>query len=337
VDLLKNFLFGLAYEKGKQPLRQIEHRWSQLTQTLQEANEDDFLKVYWTSRHGLTQLNQVYDAVKKKTKTGADAEELSIDMLEAAEYYAALDDPEDPVWQPQTPATHELLYGLRALGSKLARPTILSGVQKLEPAVFEKLLRVLEVVIVRWQIIGEGRTGTIERQLARLAEQIWSGKASNRSDFTAALSEIYTSDTDFVAKFSTQEGLTNKKAAYLLRRIEIQERANIKGASAKELAPSSELSVEHIFPRNHGEEWRKAVESDSALADMADRLGNLCLLTVGMNKAAAREAFDVKKKVYEKSDLATTRKVTERAKWDSDAISQRQTWLASKAAYIWKL
>jgi hypothetical protein len=107
--------------------------------------------------------------------------------------------------------TRDLLGGLRALGSKLARPVILSGMQKLMPSEFEKLLRVLEVIIVRWQVIGEGRTGTIERQLARLAELIWTGKATKRGEFVAALTDLYTSDQDFKAKFSTQEGLTNKK------------------------------------------------------------------------------------------------------------------------------
>jgi arginine decarboxylase-like protein len=103
-------LFGLAYEKGKQALKQIEHRWSHLVQTLQETDENDFLKVYWTSRHGLTQLNEVYDAVKTEIKSGAQAEDLSIDMLEAAEGYAAIDDPEDPIWASTLP-THATCSG----------------------------------------------------------------------------------------------------------------------------------------------------------------------------------------------------------------------------------
>lgn len=335
-DLLKNFLFGLAFERSGKSLQQLEHRWSQLIQTLQDENEDDFLKVYWTSRHGLTQLHDVYDAVKAETKIGEEAEDLSIDMLEAAESYAALEDPDDPVWAPHTAGTRELIAGLKVLGSKLARPVILSGMQKLDPPELEKLLRVLEVIVVRWQVIGEGRTGTIERQFAKLAEQIWSGTAKRRTDFVGVLNELYTTDEDFRTKFSQKEGLSNKKAAYLLRRLEIHERA-LKGKTGKELMPSADLTVEHIFPSNHSNDWAAEVASDKRLPDSADRLGNLCLLTGTANKEASRYGFDKKLKIFRESELITTREVAEHSKWNVDSISTRQVWLAARALAVWKI
>ena len=72
-DLLKNYLFGLAYDISPQLLQQIEHRWSQLTHELTEVNEAEFLKVYWTSRHGRTQLDDIFEDARKRVKSGDEA------------------------------------------------------------------------------------------------------------------------------------------------------------------------------------------------------------------------------------------------------------------------
>ena len=81
VDLLKNYLFGCVYDEvDLHGLHQMEHRWSTLTATLQELRQEDFLKVYWTSRHGLVLLDDIFDRVKETCKTAADAQGLSEDL-----------------------------------------------------------------------------------------------------------------------------------------------------------------------------------------------------------------------------------------------------------------
>jgi hypothetical protein len=335
VDLIKNHLFGLAYDKSGNDLHQLEHRWSQLTQTLQNLRQEDFLKVYWTSRHGLIQLDEVFDAVKASAKTSQDATNLSIDLLEAAESYAALDDPTDPVWAPHTPASKTLIGNLKILGSKLVRPVILSGLKKLSIEEFEKLLRVLEVVVMRWQVDGEGRTGTIERQCARLAELIWTEKITSRKGFVDSLAELNTADDEFKNKFSVQENLTRQKAVYILKRIEEHERSLKLGGSGKGLGPHADLSLEHILPTNPGANWPEGLAY--GFAEMIDRTGNLCLLPPATNKDVGNLSFSAKKKIYANSDLLTTQQVATYAAWNAKAIERRQAWLASKAVAIWRL
>ena len=77
VDLLKNYLFGCVYnEERPQDFTQIEHRWVLFTSTLQDLRQEDFLKVYWTSRHGLVLLDEIFDNVKNTCKTADDAQNL---------------------------------------------------------------------------------------------------------------------------------------------------------------------------------------------------------------------------------------------------------------------
>jgi hypothetical protein len=182
IDLLKNYLFGLAFDESADCLSQMEHRWSQLTATLSEYRQEDFIKVYWTSRHGRTQLDDIFENVKGSYKTNADAVNLSIDLLEAAEHYVALDSPSDPTWMPYPAEVRNLIRNLDIIGSKQVRPVIMAAIRKFHIGDMARLLRLLETISVRWQLIGEERTGALEIQCARLASLIWKGEVKNGTD-----------------------------------------------------------------------------------------------------------------------------------------------------------
>jgi hypothetical protein len=196
---------------------------------------------------------------------------------------------------------------------------------------------VLEIIVVRWQLIGEGRTGTIERACARLASLIWSGKVQNRTGFIETLSELYTNDDDFRENFVTQDNLANQKAAYLLRRIEEHERSIQLGGAGKELVPG-ELSLEHVLPKNPAQDWSDIMRTDPAIvADCVGRIGNMCLLADARNREAGRQGFLKKRPVFQGSELLTTQRVALAPDWDRKAIEHHQAWLASKAVAIWRL
>jgi hypothetical protein len=339
VDLLKNYLFGLAHEESRagQLLGQVETRWAQITQTLQNAKEEDFLRVFWTSRHGRTQLDQIFEDVRSKYKSGAAANDLSIDLLEAAEHYAALDVSDDPVWGRYSQDARERISTLRMLGSKQIRPVLLSAIQCFESTEFERLLRLLEVVIVRWQLIGGERTGALEIQCARLAHLIFQRKIGTALKAREVLDGVYLSDSAFHSKFTEKDNLSNQKAIYLLKRIEEHERQVRLGDSAKELGPARGLTIEHVLPRNPSDEWLDETRADPALvADCALRLGNICLLSEPRNRDAGRNSFDEKKALYAASELLTTREIAVPKKWDRKAIHHRQAWLAKRATTVWR-
>jgi hypothetical protein len=337
VDLLKNYLFGLAHEEAGPLLAQVEGRWAQITQALQNAKEEDFLRVFWTSRHGRTQLDQIFEDVRSKYKSGTAANDLSIDLLEAAEHYAALDVSDDPVWARFSLEVKERISTLRMLGSKQVRPVLLSAIKCFDVTEFERLLRLLEVVTVRWQLIGGERTGAIEIQCARLAHLIFQKRVETAQKARETLDAVYLSDSAFHAKFAEKDNLSNQKAVYLLRQIEEHERQVQMGATAKELGPSRALTTEHVLPRNPSDEWSDEIRADASLvADCALRLGNICLLSEPRNRDAGRNSFDDKKAIYAASDLFTTREIASHKKWDRQAIHHHQSWLAKRATAIWR-
>jgi hypothetical protein len=336
IDLVKNYLFGLAYQQSAQSLKQIEHRWSQLSDILKDSKSDDFLKTFWNSRHGLAYIDDIFDGLKKTCKTPNEAIDLSQDMLEAAEHFAALNNPDDVVWKPYSEKCQELIGELRVLGTKLVRPVVLSALKRFDARETERLIWLLQVIIVRWQIISEGRPGIIEKACARLAHSIWKNEVTTASQALTILAEPYGTDTDFQENFARYENSGNTKTVFLLRKLEVHERAVRRGQSAFEVLPAK-LTLEHILPRSPSEEWRQVIEADpTVVAQCAERLGNLCLVGDSRNRELSRHGFEKKKNIFSDSDILLTKNLKEKDAWNRREIEQRQTYLASRAVLIWK-
>jgi hypothetical protein len=337
-DLLKNYLFGLAYDVSPDFLQQIEYRWSQLTHELNDVSEADFLKVFWTSRYGRTQLDGIFDDARRRVKNGDQAISLSVDLLEAAEQYVALDSPDDPVWVPYSMKTRDRIRGLKLLGAKQLRPVMLSALKRFVPSEMERLVYLLESIIVRYQVIGGGRTGVLEIQSAKLAEAIWSKSVRTAADARTAVSVVCPNDAEFQSAFAEKDGVTNQKAAYMLKEIENSVRRDEMAADATTLEPGRALTLEHIMPKGGGPAWKDEIQADpSLLEDCALRLGNLCLLTEGRNREAERRSFSEKRRIYEVSELRTTRRVAAAENWGREGIRRHQMWLASKAVQVWRI
>jgi hypothetical protein len=336
MDLVKNLLFSLAVSHSKSWLSDMEQRWAQMTVTLAGAKADEFLKVYWTSRKGRVQAADLYSDIKKSCATAVGAVDLSVDMLLASEQYAALDNADDTVWAPLPPEVRHSIRALKILGSKQVRPVILAAVVKFEAYEFVRLLRLLEVVIVRYQLVGGERTGTIEIACARLSQLIFSEKTRTATQALADLHDIYLSDDDFKQAFLLKQESSNQKAQYLLRRLEQETRRQDDGKMHGEETLGEALTVEHVLPKNAGEDWKRIVEADpSIIEECAERLGNLCLLTK-VNRDLGRAAFDKKRQIFAESKIRTTAELTSWDTWDRKSIEARQANMAKLAVGIWR-
>jgi hypothetical protein len=334
LDLVKNYIFGKA--GSKQRLGEIKHRWTQMMATLSNVRGDDFLKTYWTSRHGRTQKAQLFPSIKKYIKTTTNVSQFSEDMLRASGHYAAIELSDDPTWAGYSEESRDRIRVLKMLRSQSIHPVMLSAIAKFPHREMERLLSLLEVLIVRYQLVGGGRTGLLEIASAKLAAEIYQGKIKTAMEAYRALREIFPNDKEFYESFKIKQERTNTKAQYLLKRLEEKLRARqLDGMAASELTLKA-LTVEHIYPANSGPEWQELDTQDQSFAeDCTYRLGNLTLLT-GINKDLGQKSFDKKKRVYEKSSLFITKSLSEYADWNRDAIDDRQAFMAKLATSIWR-
>jgi hypothetical protein len=335
LDLVKNYLFGrAAAAHNTMQLRDMESRWVQMIATLANVKPGNFLKAFWTSRHGRIQKLNLFENLKKQYDSVEKAVDLSIEMLGVAEHYAALENSDDPVWTPYS-GIRETVKSLKLLGAEQTHPVLLAGLAKLLPYELERQARLLEVIIVRYQLVGGGRTGRLEIACAKLAHKVFQSEVTTASAAREDLKDLYPSDDDFNITFLAKEETTNAKASYLLKRLEREARRETKGANAKELDPGAALTVEHIVPKKPTPEWIKDFASEDEAEDAIFKLGNLCL--VAQNKELGRMPFKEKKPLYAKSELETTRELSEcDDTWNMDTIKKRQERLAKYAVQAWR-
>ncbi len=335
LDLVKNHLFGKADEKSPESVRDMEERWAQMMATLSNVRADNFLKAFWTMKHGRIRSVDLFSAFKKEYATPDAAIDLSVDMLAAAEQYAAIDSADDAVWSIYPIEARATVRALRLLGSQQTHPVILSALNSFDPKETAKLLELLEVIIVRYLLIGGGNTGRFETTCAILARKIHAKEIKTATAAFQELKDVYPSDDDFKQAFRVKQERSNQKVQYFLKRIE-QEAIRQKSNKMPELTPGN-LTVEHVFPRNPGADWATVTAADPAIKDeCSTRIGNTCLLTDSGNNKLGGKSFDEKRKIFEASDLITTKAIGAHTAWDRQNIDHHQAYLAKLAAATWR-
>ncbi|MBR1300061.1 DUF262 domain-containing protein [Bradyrhizobium sp. AUGA SZCCT0042] len=336
IDLVKNHLFGRISSNDTPHIKELEDRWAQMMFTLANVKANDFLKVFWTSRHGRTQKDNLFQNLKKNHRTTKSALDLSTELVQAADHYAALESPDDVVWKNYSAVAKETIGALKVIGSAQTHPIILAALNRFKPPEFERLLRLLETVLVRYQLVGGERTGRLEIQCAKTAKEIFDGDVRTAAQAKDSLKDIYVSDADFRQAFQAKEERSSTKAHYLLRKLEIEERRIASSDGARVIDPGIGLTIEHILPKNPGAEWNDIVSDDPEIVDdCVYRLGNLCLLGK-LNKEVGRKPFSKKNAEYGKTEILTTQSLTQYTKWARQQIDQRQAIMAKRAVTVWR-
>ena len=104
----------------------------------------------------------------------------------------------------------------------------------------------------------------------------------------------------------------------------------------REVNTDSELdTIEHILPKNPGQEWG---EDNYDFDSLIYRLGNMCLLEKKYNKDLQNASYNKKSEAYLQSSFVTTSIIpTEYTTWDGNTITKRQQKMGKCAKSIWKI
>ena len=141
---------------------------------------------------------------------------------------------------------------------------------------------------------------------------------------------------------AVQNGLANKRqedpemCRYVLWEYEIdlarKQDAVVPENVRREIFHSTaEQSIEHIFPRNvNAQGWDNKIPSEHV-----DRIGNLLLLPVSLNKKAGDKPFAKKKEFYRDSKLCMADEVCEKEDWGLEQIKEREKRIMDFAKHRW--
>jgi len=334
LDLVKNHLFRcLGTDDPKQ--RDLEQRWGQMMATLEDSSPDQFLKAFWTSRFGRVQANNLFREFTERYKSSSASVDVSIDMLSASERYAAMANSDDPVWSQYPETVRELVRSLHTLGAQQTHPVVMAALERFDAKELERLLRLLEVLIVRYQFIGGGRTGALEIECAKVAHGIYERRIPDAATAFKEFRSVYTTDEKFKAALRDMRKASAAKTIYLLKGLEREAQRVAASGPVAGIQLDADIAVEHIYPQSPGAEWSHISEDDDD--DLSSLLGNLCLLRKNANRSLGRAVFAKKRQTYAESGILLTRQVAEGyEKWDKKAIQRRQNYLADLGVQAWR-
>ena len=218
LDLLKNHAYSTS---SPNTIRQFDSRWNRLVAELNGRSADDFLKVSWTAKHGVIQKTQLFRNIKKTYRSQAEVIKFLDQLVRDARVLSALDDAEHVLWNDYPARARSHVVALSILGGRQARSVILAGISHLPPPEVERLMWYLIVVVIRFQIVGRGRTGIMEKAFGALCVAIASGRVINSSLCKEYLVGLCSNNDEFEAAFALHEESNLSRFAYLLAELEL--------------------------------------------------------------------------------------------------------------------
>ena len=338
-DLVKNYIFSLIDQRGDlhdNSLQNWEDKWSNITEQLGKHKFSDFIRVDWNSQYDFCRQKELFKKIKTQVDSAEKAKNYLENMQRNAPVYSALQNETDEFWRQHENGQYnkqELKLSLKMLNMfNIVAPqsALLAGFHQLNSQDFMKLLFYIEVVSVRYNIIGNKSPGPQERAYCEVAHILKEGSLASALKI---LKKIYPSDEEFLntfemKKFKTKQ--TNNKARFFLFRIE---RHLSNGANVN----YDETTLEHILPQNPSEIWLKEFKEEETLDELIGFIGNMTLLSHKQNHSLGRKDFAEKQKIFRQSQFKITQKCGKYPRWDKQNLLDRQKWLGEQAVALWRL
>lgn len=335
-DLIKNFLFSIIDAKQtlhQEEIRQLEEIWEEITGQLGGNDFSRFIQAEWNSRNGLIAKHALFKKIKQGISSRESAFEYLRHLRESSEVYAALQNPDDDFWRRE--GYDGIQNSLRTFAMfNISQPhgLLIAAYLKFPPDKFLKIARYIEVISIRYNIIGRLQANRQEGIYNSISCAISNEEIKNLSGIREKLKDIYPDNKDFFNDFAHKHMKTAqsvKKVRFLLARIEEFVSGGINFSDA-------ELTLEHILPTNPSEAWLEHFDH-SEVDECADMIGNMTLVQSNLNRKLGNSSFTEKKAAFVSSPLTITKKCAEFPIWNREAIESRQKWLAEQAVACWRI
>jgi uncharacterized protein with ParB-like and HNH nuclease domain len=316
VDLLRNLLLRQAGEQERDEILSI---WGEILAESLTVDVQDFLRHYWTSRHGDIKSQRLYRVIREHLKGPNTESSLDFmrDLGDAHKSYIRLLRPDF-----YDRDTNEALYDIADLKAKMLYPLLLSSL-RINEASIQPVLTAAVVFYVRNVIVARQGGAFAENVLFSAAKELY-----DTGDVSKILQQLYAksvSQGSFEEAAISLSNLETAQSRYLLRTIEIARRGN----DETDVARQPRIHVEHIYPQNpKGAKWPNH-------NIYINKLGNLTILSRRINTSIKNSLFAQKKGELARSELHLTQEVSTHAQWTHKEIDERQQKLAAEIIKIW--
>lgn len=336
-DLIKNYLFNKASDR----IGEAQDKWTRFTGAIESGISEEeilnYIRHYWSSKHGLTREKELYKKIKEKIRNKNQAITFLNNLEKNTEIYLAILNPHHPLWNSFPRERSEYIAELIELRLTQNRPLLIALLEiwRDKPEEVEKALKIIVSWSVRNLVTGTIGSGTLEKEFSNQAKLINEGRINNAKELLNSIKAFIPTDEQFQKEFEIATVSKAYIARYYLRKLEQAYRSTL------ELAPTEnpeKVNLEHILPvnpTNLQEDW--PTFDENLHKTYYHRIGNLTLLDKKMNSDIGNGPFEGKKEIYKESELQITKKITEYDNWTSSEIKNRQKEFAKKAVEIWNL
>jgi len=336
-DLIKNYLFNKAGNR----IGEAKDKWTRFTGAIESGISEDeilnYIRYYWSSKHGLTREKELYKKIKEKIKNKNQAITFLSNLERNSETYLAILNPHHPFWNNFPRECSEYIAELSELRLIRNRPLLIALLEiwKDNPEEVKKSLKLIVTWSVRNLVTGTIGSGTLEKEFSNQAKLINEGKMRDAKELLDSIKDLIPTDEQFQNAFEMASISKAYIARYYLRKLEQAYRTTLE---LKPIENPEKVNLEHILPENPTNLQKDWPSFDENLhKTYYRRIGNLTLLDKRMNSDIGNGPFEGKKEVYRESELIITKKIAEYSDWAPSEIEERQKELAKKAVEIWDL
>lgn len=363
LDLAKNAIFRLAEkestEQGEVPELHATHwqpslgdadYWLETIRQGRYNNEraDLFLMHWLTMKIGKpARVQHLFADFRKEIlqqEPTPTARELVIELSEDAKTFRSFDDFDEGSDEGR------FFRRLRMMDTTTLLPVALllfrSG--ELEADRRRRALRALESWLVRRMLLG-ATSAHYNRLLAALLETLNEQPSLEAADALVIESlrgysnstDTWPTDEQVLNQIRTRAlygWISHKRIRLLLEACELQLAASSK---SEQLPFPEKLSIEHAMPQNWRKNWPLSAETEDEAAiaernERINRLGNLTLVTSGLNSSLSDSAWAVKREALTKhSQLLVNQLLCANETWDDTSIDARSEELAKMVVRTW--
>lgn len=365
MDLLKNLLFMNAKEGEFGKLKDI---WRSLTQAIYDAREKPlrFLRYYLLATYDIDaqlQEEDIYDWLTKnedKTKHGSDPMAFAKRLQEGAQAYLQFSRGKSVDGQ-----VDHGIANTRSLGGSAVKQhfiLLLAG-RHLPIPLFQRLTRRVEETMFVWLVAGvPGRD--YERLIVQAAKRLRvvqddTAFATFEEDFFQRQKQL--NHANFLARLGTLHSWDMRKfrLRYLLAKLTRHFDVLAYGLAGREGLShylETKNDIEHILASGADQNARLEFGEGADDVELIQRLGNLMLIELSVNRVIQNGPYSEKIKVYPTSQFLLARcqaapltvgvgdKITQAGQhldpaplWNRAAIERRQQWIAKAATTVWDL
>ena len=329
-DLLKNYLFSIIYSPtNESSSRILVSQWDAMVERLGKSI-GGFFKHYWNSKNKPISEKEIFRVLKNKITTKQQVNNFLKEIIEEAEVYYYLLNPEHSYWNNLD--VENLLSEISILGIRQCLPILLSTKLCFSESEFVQSLKSCVGLSFRYSTVCNLHNNKLESMYSNVANEIRNGSIKTNSKIRNEFKKIDPKDSIYDESFRALTFKNNKTPRYILKKI------NDLLDAGKEIVSSNNITLEHIIPEKPVADYKKYFKSNSInFKDVVFKLYNMTILGNEYNRKASSEMFNKKIIMYKKSKLPINKKIKNYKHWTKSEIQDWSDFILSESKSVWKI